>query len=226
MTQPLLIATDRFHADHPGSRAAAIRYANLVQRETDAFRVMKRDLEAYLREEFGSLSRSQLQAHPSLAPYEQYDKRFGQNYHVGMQIRSIAQKGKEIPERNPMIEAMFMTELRTGVLASVNDADRITFPISVDSTDGTEHYLRYDGVEESCKPGDQMMRDATGAILTSISQGPTATALVTDQTTSAIYSFYFPTGVTDQTIETAFAYLDTCIRSFAPDAYSMDRSHI
>ena len=45
-----------------------------------------------------------------------------------MQILSIAQKGKSIPSRNPLIEAMFMTELNTGVLASAQDADRIAVP--------------------------------------------------------------------------------------------------
>jgi DNA/RNA-binding domain of Phe-tRNA-synthetase-like protein len=176
---------------------------------------MKRDLELRLRERFGTASKSDLQAHPLLAPYEQYDRRFGQNYHVTMQIRSIAQKGKQIPDRNPIIEAMFMTELETGVLASAQDADTIALPITVDGTDGSEQYIRYDGVTENCKPGDQAMKDASGKVLTSISQGPSAHGLVTEFTTSVIYCMYAVDGVSDETLKSALAYLDDCIRAFS-----------
>ncbi len=184
------------------------------------FDAMKRELESELIARWGTATKQETQADPTLAAYERYDKRFGQNYHVTMQIRSIAQKGKTIPDRNPLIEAMFMTELKTGVLAAAQDADRITLPITVDSATGDETYIRYDGVEERCKPGDQVMLDATGQVLTSISQGPTAYGLVNDATTAVTYCFYFPDGVTDAVIEESLAYLETCIRSFSPEASS------
>jgi len=214
-----MIGTDRWREEHPGSSAAVALYRGLtVGDETDVLAAMKRELEAELRARWGSATKQELLADPTLAAYQRHDQRFGQNYHVAMQIMSIAQKGKSIPTRNPLIEAMFMTELKTGVLASAQDADQIAFPIAVDSADGSEQYTRYDGVEELCKAGDQLMRDADGNVLTSIAQGPTAFGLVTPETTAVAYCFYFPAGVPDSAIDDSLGYLDQCVRAACPGA--------
>ncbi|MDQ2681981.1 MAG: hypothetical protein M3Y37_00500, partial [Chloroflexota bacterium] len=216
MGTPQIVATEHWQTDHPGSRAAAVTYRGLVLASTPELDRLKRDLEAELRARWGEATKAEISSEPTLAAYERHDKRFGQNYHVAMQIRSIAQKGKTIPDRSPAIEAMFMTELKTGVLAAAQDADQIIFPITVDSATGDETYTRYDGVEERCKAGDQLMRDGSGAVLTSIAQGPTAYGLVGEGTTAVTYCFYFPDGVTDDVIAQSFAYLDTCVRAFSP----------
>lgn len=220
MSENQIIATDRWRIEHPGSRAAVVTWSNLTQSSTSMFHAKKRELESELIARWGTATKQELQADPTLAAYERHDKRFGQNYHVTMQIRSIAQKGKTIPDRNPLIEAMFMTELKTGVLAAAQDTDLISLPITVESAKGDETYIRYDGVEERCKPSDQVMHDATGQVLTSISQGPTAYGLVSDATTAVTYCFYFPDGVTDKVIEESLAYLESCIHSFSPEASS------
>jgi DNA/RNA-binding domain of Phe-tRNA-synthetase-like protein len=194
--------------------------------ETNAFAAMKRELETGLRARWGSVTKQELLADPTLAAYQRHDQRFGQNYHVAMQIISIAQKGKSIPSRNPLIESMFMTEVKTGVLASAQDADQIALPIEIDSADGSEQYIRYDGVEERCKAGDQLMRDANGMILTSIAQGPTAFGLVTPETTAVAYCFYFPVGVPGSVISESIAYLDKCIRAACPDAEQTGKTFI
>jgi DNA/RNA-binding domain of Phe-tRNA-synthetase-like protein len=214
MSNALLTGTDRWRDEHRGSSAAVVLYHGLsAGDETAALAVMKRDLEAELRARWGSATRQELLSDPTLAAYQRHDQRFGQNYHVAMQIMSIAQKGKSIPNRNPLIEAMFMTELKSGVLASAQDADQIALPIAIDSADGSEQYIRYDGVEERCKAGDQLMRDANGEILTSIAQGPTAFGLVSPDTTSVAYCFYFPAGVQELAITESIAYLDQCVRA-------------
>jgi DNA/RNA-binding domain of Phe-tRNA-synthetase-like protein len=219
MDEQVLIATDRWRLTHPGSRAAAVCYRTVAAgAESPAFEVMKRDLETVLRETWSPLTKQELLAEPTIAAYQQYDQRFGQNYHVAMQILSIAQKGKAIPSRNPLIEAMFMTELKTGVLAAAQDADQIELPITIDSAQGIEQYTRYDGLAEQCKAGDQMMLDAGGNVLTSIAQGPTAFGQVSDATTSVAYCFYFPAGVPDGAMDESLAYLDKCIRAACPAA--------
>ncbi len=219
MTNQVLIGTDRWRDEHPGSSAAVVMYRGLsVGDETETLAAMKRELEAAMRARWGLVTKQELLADPTLAAYQRHDQRFGQNYHVAMQIQSIAQKGKSIPSRNPLIETMFMTELKTGVLASAQDADQIAFPISVDSADGSEQYTRYDGVEECCKAGDQLMRDADGNLLTSIAQGPTAFGLVTPETTAVGYCFYFPAGVPKSAIDESLAYLDKCVRAACPSA--------
>ncbi len=219
MSETIIVGTERWRKEHAGSAAAAVIYRNArVEAETPELAAMKRALEERLRERWGMASKAGILADPTLAVYQAYDQRFGQNYHVAMQIRSIAQKGKEIPSRNSLIEAMFMTELVTGVLASGQDLDGIALPIVVDSADGQERYTRYDGVEESCKAGDQLMADADGHVLTSIAQGPTSHGLVTPETNAVVYCFYFPAGVTELVMDEAVAYLDECVRAACPGA--------
>ena len=215
----LMTTTDRWRAEHPGSAAAAVRYDGLSGvDDTLALATVKRDLEASLIERWRNASKQDLLADPTLGAYEQFYRRFGQNYHVAMQIRSVAQKGKPIPARNVIIEAMFMTELACGVLAAAQDLDQIALPIVVDGTDGTEEYTRYDGVSERCKPGDQAMRESAGNILTSITQGPTSYGLVSEKTNSVVYCFYFPAGVLGRTIDAALATLDQFVRAGNPEA--------
>jgi DNA/RNA-binding domain of Phe-tRNA-synthetase-like protein len=225
MTDQQLIATDRWRRAHAGSRAAVVSYRNLAIMDDSAdFADMKRELEESLRQRWGTATKQELLADPTLAAYQSHDQRFGQNYHVAMQIRSVAQKGKTIPDRNPLIEAMFMTELRTGVLAAAQDTDQISLPITVDSADGSEQYVRYDGVEERCKAGDQVMLDGGGNVLTSIAQGPTSFGLVGEETTAVSYCFYFPVGVTDTVIDESLSYLDRCVHAAFPDAEQTDKA--
>jgi DNA/RNA-binding domain of Phe-tRNA-synthetase-like protein len=227
MNDQVLIATDRWRLAHPGSRAAVVCYRNLAAgAESAAFEAMKRDLETVMRETWGPLTKQDLLADPTIAAYQQYDQRFGQNYHVAMQILSIAQKGKTIPSRNTLVEAMFMTELKTGVLSSAQDAEQIGLPITLDSAQGIERYTRYDGLAEQCKAGDQLMLDAGGNVLTSIAQGPTSFGLVSDETTSVAYCFYFPAGVPDRAIEESLAYLDACLCAACPAAEQTAQTRI
>jgi DNA/RNA-binding domain of Phe-tRNA-synthetase-like protein len=224
MAEQVLVATERWRREHPGARASAVLYLDCAgTAETAEFADMKRSLEAELRERWSAADKQTMLSDPTLAAYERHDRKFGQNYHVTMQIRSIAQKGKAIPDRNPIIEAMFMTELRTGVLAAAQDCAALQIPIVVDSTDGTEIYQRYDGVEERCKTGDQVMLDSAGKVLTSIAQGPTSHGLVTSDSKSIAYCFYFPVGVTDGVIEEALQYLDTCVPAACPAARKFDQ---
>jgi DNA/RNA-binding domain of Phe-tRNA-synthetase-like protein len=227
MTEIRIQATERWHREHAGSVASVVGYRGVSSvPTTPALDAMKRDLEANLIARFGEASRSQMLEDPVLAAYERYDRRFGQSYHVAMQIRSIAQKGKTIPDRNAIVEAMFMTEAACGVLASAQDLGQIALPIVIDGTDGTERYTRYDGVEEHCKPGDQLMSDANGTILTSIAQGPTNAGLVTEATSAAVYCFYFVPGVPDEIRVAALAYLDQAVRAGSPTAERIGESTV
>ena len=136
---------------------------------------------------------------------------------------AIALKGKAIPSRSPLVEALFLTELETGVLAAGHDLAAMELPVMVDIASGDERSIRYDGAEESLKAGDQYMRDAGGHILTSIIQGPTTHARLTDQTVAAIYCLYGPPGVSRKTMETAVEATARLITLCAPDAVERGR---
>lgn len=195
MRSPRLVPTDAWREAFPGAVAALVAIHGLENPATtgDLDRA-KRSLEVDLRERWLGKTRAGVRAEPVLAAYDRYYKRFGQNYHVAMQIESIALKNKAIPSRAAIVESMFMAELESGVLAAVHDLDLVSGDVILDVTTGEERYTRYDGVAEACKAGDMAMRDDVG-VLTSVIQGPTTLARVSPQTTSAIFCLYAPAGV-------------------------------
>ena len=223
-TDPL-IATPGWHAAHAGSVAAVIAFGGVAgASETEDFAAAKRDLETTLRARWEGKTRADLKADPVIAAYDRYVKRFGQTYHVQMQIESIALKGKAIPARSPLVEVLFMAELSTGVLAAGHDLAEAALPVTVDTATGQETYTRYDGAEERCKAGDQLMRDAGGSILTSIAQGPTTHARLTSETAAVVYCLYLPPGLDVELAESALAALARNLYLCAPDANERGRS--
>ena len=225
METDLLIATPAWHANHAGSVAAVIAFDGVAgAAETEAFTAAKRDLEAILRARWAGKTRADLKADAVLAAYDRYVKRFSQTYHVQMQTESIALKGKAIPARAPLVEVLFMTELSTGVLAAGHDLAEATLPITIDTATGEETYTRYDGAEERCKAGDQLMRDAGGHIQTSIAQGPTTHARLTTETAAVVYCLYLPPGLDVELAEAALATLARDLRLAAPGATERGRS--
>lgn len=152
-----------------------------------------------------------------LAIHNAYYKRFNQNYHVQMQIESVALKGKPIPSRAALVEAMFMAELATGLLTAVHDLDELREPVTVDLTTGDERYVRYDGVEETCKPGDMAMSDEIG-VLTSVTQGPTTHARATQATRNALFCVYVLPGIPLSTLDCHLDTIERYVRLISPTA--------
>ena len=215
---PLIEATPGWLAAFPGATVAALAMTNLANPAANAeLDAAKRVLEAELRARWASRTRADLRADPILAVYDAYNRRFGQTYHVLMQIESIALKGKAIPSRAALVETMFMAELETGILSAVHDLDGVALPVAIEATGGDETYTRYDGKEERCKPGDQAMRDA-GGILTSIVQGPTAHARVSAETTAALFCLYAPAGIARADVERHLGLIERNVRLVSPAA--------
>jgi DNA/RNA-binding domain of Phe-tRNA-synthetase-like protein len=212
------VSTPVWRAAFPGAFAAALTVRAVANPATsEALDEAKRALEAELTARWDGKTRADIRADPVLAVYNDYYKRFGQNYHVQMQIESVALKGKPIPNRAALVEAMFMAELVTGLLTAVHDLDQLQGAVTVDLTTGDERYVRYDGVEEQCKPGDMAMRDEIG-ILTSIIQGPTTHARVTPETTAVLFCVYAPPGIAEATVHRHLDVIDRYVRLVSPTA--------
>ena len=212
------IATPEWREMFPGAIAATIAIRNVTNPVSNpALDDAKRALESELRLKWEGRTRADIKADPILAIYGEYYKRFGQNYHVQMQIESIALKGKSIPSRAALVEAMFMAELATGVLTAVHDLEQVVGSVTIDRTTGDEHYTRYDGVDETCKSGDMAMRDEIG-ILTSVIQGPTTHARATSETTSALFCLYAPAGIGEAIVRRHLDVIADYVRLIEPGA--------
>lgn len=62
-----------------------------------------------------------------LKAYRAFYKAFGQTYHVQLQLESVVHKGKSLPSVSLLVDANFMAELKTLVLTTGHDADRLEY---------------------------------------------------------------------------------------------------
>ena len=134
--------------------------------------------------------------------YQRYYQQYKSNYHVRFQIESVALKGKGLPTRSVLVDAMFMAELEHGVLIAGHDVDFIQLPLSVDCTHEGEFYTLLSGDLKSVKSGDMCIRDAE-KILSTILYGPDESSPISLKTTQALYCIYGPNGVLEQKISDA-----------------------
>lgn len=226
MTNTPFIATGDWRTSFPGAFVAALAMHGVANPPSnDALDAAKRSLEANLAARWAGKTRADIRADPILATYDAYYKRFGQNYHVQMQIESVAHKGKPIPSRAALVEAMFMAELETGLLTAVHDLDALDGSVIADVATGEETYTRYDGVEERCKPGDMYIRDGIG-VLTSVIQGPTTRARATPDTTNALFCLYALPGISESLVDAHLDLIERHVLLIAPAARVIDRKVI
>src|ERR1051325_5764256 len=101
----------------------------------------KAELEGQLRAQFSGQDRASLSSHPILQAYSTYYKRFKKSYHVQLQLESILWKGKSIPSVSALVEAMFMAEVKNMLLTAGHDLDKLSLPLILDVSKGTENYV-------------------------------------------------------------------------------------
>ena len=98
----------------------------------------KQALEERLRTQFAGQDRHALETYGPIPAYTAYYKRFDKTYHVLAQLASIVYKGKAIPSVAALVEAMFMAEVKNGLLTAGHDLDRLQLPITVGVAGGEE----------------------------------------------------------------------------------------
>lgn len=136
---------------------------------------------------------------------------------MGLQIESIAQKGKEIPRVAALVETMFVAELRTQVLTAGHDLAALTLPVRLDDGSGQERYQTPRGEEATVKPGDMYMADAQG-VISAIVTGPAARGRITAETTSVLFTAYGVPGVPANAIEGHLTEIERLVRLISPAA--------
>jgi DNA/RNA-binding domain of Phe-tRNA-synthetase-like protein len=219
----LFMATPAWNSAHPGAACGVLAMRGVANPPSvpDLDRE-KAALERELRERFGGLDRAALREVGLLPAYAAYYKRWGQRYHVGMQVESIAQKGKEIPRVAALVEAMFVAELRTQVLTAGHDLDALLPPVRMDVGAGEERYQTPHGAESAVKPGDMYVDDAR-SVLSSIIAGPADYARITPQTTAVLFAAYGVPGVPAAVVEAHLAEIERLVRLVSPAAETVLR---
>jgi DNA/RNA-binding domain of Phe-tRNA-synthetase-like protein len=214
----LFTATLAWRAAYPGAVAGVLAMRGVANPEAHpALDAARERLETELRARYAGMTRAEIRAGGHFPAYDAYYRRFGQTYHVLLQVDSIALKGKPIPRRAGLVEAAFMAEVATGILTASHDLDALALPVAVDVATGDETYVLYNGSEQVCKPNDMLMRDRTG-ILTTVISGPATYALITPATTAALFCIYAPPGIGEPAVRDHLGQIESNVRLMIPDA--------
>jgi DNA/RNA-binding domain of Phe-tRNA-synthetase-like protein len=216
-TSTLLTVTDAWRRAFPGAvvGALAIRGVRNPDR-SDALEAAKRGLEQQLRD--GPLDP---EGEAVLRAYDDYYRRHGKTYHVKAQRESVARKGKPIPSRAALVEAMFMAELATLILTAGHDLDVLEPPLRADVTADGDRYRLLGGTEAVLSGGDMMMVDGAG-IVSSVLRGPDHRTRITPATTAVLFAVYAPAGVGEDAVRAHLEQLRANVELVAPGAETVE----
>jgi DNA/RNA-binding domain of Phe-tRNA-synthetase-like protein len=203
---------------HPGACVGLIAMRGVANpASNDNLNDLAAALESDMRSRLGTADRESIRATPPLPAYAAYYKRWGQRYHVAMQLESVAQKGKALPRVAALVEAMFIAELRNLLLTAGHDLDALELPVHL--TVGTgESFTAANGQETTVKSGDMVIVDARGRVLSAIITGPSDFARIGPETTAALFYTYAPPGVDSTLVDTHLIEIERNVRLISPEA--------
>lgn len=208
----MLTVTDGFKEAFPGAVVGALAMGDVRNPErSDALEEAKRTLETELR------ALGDLDGNPVLRAYADYYRAFGKTFHVKAQWESVAVKGKPIPTRAALVEAMFMAELRSLVLTAGHDLDALSGALRADVSADGDAYVTLSGADTVLKRGDMLMADEQG-IVSSVLRGPDQRTRITPETTRAVFAVYAPAGIAHETVRRHLDDLRNNVELIAPGA--------
>lgn len=175
-------------------------------------------LEEELRARFSGQDRAAIASHPVLQAYGDYYRQFKKTYHIQLQLESIVLKGKSIPGVAALVESMFMAEMQDMVLTAGHDLDTLNLPLTLDIATGTEQYTLLRGEEQTLKPGDMMIRDQSGVVISSIIYGPDQHTQIAPDTRNVIFTVYGPPGIDEKIVKDHLEHIQENVFVFAPQA--------
>ena len=224
MSGPKLLEVDpAWAAAHPGAAVGLLAVRGVTNPATHlALNALAARLEEELGARFGEADRQELRNTPPLPAYAAYYKRWGQRYHVGMQLESVAQKGKSVPRVAALVEAMFIAELRNLLLTAGHDLEQLTLPVRIGVGNG-EVFTSPSGSEMTVKDGDMFIADAAGRALSAIITGPSDVARIGPGATAALFYAYAPPGIERERLSVHLDEIARNVRLITPEAELVGR---
>ena len=178
---------------------------------------LREKVELDLKDRYAAGGKEALKTDPVMAAYESYYKRFRKTYHVVLQVESVVWKGKRIPSISALVQAMFMAELKNGLLTAGHDMGRVSPPVLVDVGSGSEGYVTMSGEERAPKDGDMMIRDSKG-IISSIIYGPDRRTAISSDTKDPLFTVYAPAGIGIDRVRSHLEDIRSFVQVVAPGA--------
>jgi DNA/RNA-binding domain of Phe-tRNA-synthetase-like protein len=193
--------SDKWREAYPGAAAGFLALSQVHNIAVpQKLKLEKEELQNSLRRQFAAGERAALKELPVFQSYAAYYSRFKKTYPVFLQLESVVIKGREIPNVTALVTAMFMAELKNGLLTAGHDMHPLNPPINLEVAEGRETYVILNGEEKELKAKDMMMRDEKG-IISSIVYGPDKRTAIGLSTQSALFAVYAPPGITPEAVE-------------------------
>ncbi|MFN8663061.1 MAG: hypothetical protein U0075_14320 [Thermomicrobiales bacterium] len=222
----MLTVSPGWYAAHPGATYGLIAFRGVQNPSShEGINAAATKLENAVRQRFSPEDRDALRVTPPLPAYAAYYKRWGQRYHVGMQLESVALKDKPIPRVAALVEAMFVSELANLLLTAGHDLDQLALPVVLDSGAGQE-FTAPNGKTQTVKEGDMFTADAEGRVLSAVITGPSDVARISPETTSALFYAYGPPGISAGEMSAHLDAIERNVRLISPDAVTVVREII
>jgi DNA/RNA-binding domain of Phe-tRNA-synthetase-like protein len=196
----VLAATEAWKRAFPGAVAGALIMRGVRNPSRSAtLEAGKRRLEEQLRDAAEGSEGGGPGADRVLNAYLNYYRAHGKTYHVKAQWESVARKGKPIPRRAALVEAMFMAELKNLILTAGHDLAAIELPLHVDVSGERDRYVLMNGAEQAARAGDMMMVDGK-SIVSTVLYGPDRRTRITPETKEVLFAAYAPAGIGDNAV--------------------------
>lgn len=174
-----------------------------------------KELEQELRGLYGDRDRQSLRELPVYSAYDSFYRNFRKTYHVQLQLESVVLKGKSIQFPSALVGAMFLTELKTGLLTAGHDLAALELPLTADVAQGDESFEQLGGTSQILKTGDLFIRDDKG-VISSVIYGPDHRTRIQPGTDQAVFTTYGPPGVSRMQVREELEILEGYLRLFAP----------
>jgi DNA/RNA-binding domain of Phe-tRNA-synthetase-like protein len=214
----VLVPTQEWRLAFPGAVVGALVMRGVQNpAESSTLESRKRRLEQDLREAESAPPGGRPAVDRVLHAYVDYYRARGQTYHVKAQRESVAVKGKAIPSRAALVEAMFMAELENLVLTAGHDLMSIALPVRADVAGEDDRYVLMNGNEQAAAAGDMMMADGQG-IVSTVLYGPDLRTRIGPETRDVLFAAYAPVGIGTKMVRDHLADIRANVLLVAPEA--------
>jgi DNA/RNA-binding domain of Phe-tRNA-synthetase-like protein len=214
----VLVVTEAWRRAFPGALVGALVMRRVRNPEQSAaLEDRKRRLESELRHSVSASESARSADDSVLRAYADYYRVRGKTYHVKAQRESVAVKGRAIPSRAALVEAMFMAELENLILTAGHDLATITLPVCADFARESESYVLMNGSERAAAAGDMMMVDGVG-IISTVLYGPDQRTRIRPETEEVLFAAYAPAGVGEDAVRDHVKAIRANVLLVAPEA--------
>lgn len=212
----MLTVSDRWLEEAGGASVGLLCVVNVPNLpDHKALESARKQLVQDLNARYRALDRPSIRELPVFSAYDTFYRSFRKTYHVQLQLESVVHQGKPIHSPSALVGAMFMAELKTGLLTAGHDLSALKLPLTADIARGEEVYQRLDGTNQTLKAGDLYIRDQQ-SVISSVIYGPDHRTRIQLDTDQVVFTTYGPPGITREQIREELKVLEGYLRCFTP----------